>query len=148
MSETEVGATYVVGFMFDHAETSVLLIRKNRPLWQAGKLNGFGGRIEAGETAKQAMQRECLEETGLDWPQWEEFCVLSDERGWQIHFLWARGPITNATKTTDEQPEIVKVSPLPPDVIPNLRWLIPMALSMRRERIDYFDVVERKLDRI
>lgn len=144
MSETEAGAAYVVGFMFNPAENSVLLLRKNRPSWQVGKLNGIGGRIEGDETPQQAMQRECIEEVGLHCDSWREFCVLSDERGWRIHFLSAVGPIRNASKATDEEPEVVDIRALPFDVIPNLKWLIPMALSMRFERVDYFDVRERR----
>jgi 8-oxo-dGTP diphosphatase len=143
MSETVAGAVYVVGFMFNPVENAVLLLRKNRPTWQIGKLNGIGGRVEDGETPQQAMRRECVEEVGLDVDSWNEFCVLSDERGWRIHFLSAVGPIMNASVMTDELPEVVSVFALPFDVIPNLTWLIPMALSMRFERIDYFDVQER-----
>jgi 8-oxo-dGTP diphosphatase len=144
MSETEAGASYVVGFMFNPMENAVLLLRKNRPSWQVGKLNGIGGRIENGESPIQAMRRECIEEVGIAVDSWSEFCVLSDERGWEIHFLSAVGPILNASAITDEKPEVVSVFELPFDVIPNLKWLIPMALSMRFERIDYFDVRERQ----
>lgn len=56
---------YVLGFMFNEDESKVLLIMKNRPAWQAGKLNGVGGKIEAGETPIQAMEREFAEETGF-----------------------------------------------------------------------------------
>ena len=80
MSETEAGASYVVGFMFNPAENAVLLLRKNRPSWQVGKLNGIGGRIEGDETPQQAMRRECMEEVGLDCDQWKEFCVISVNR--------------------------------------------------------------------
>jgi 8-oxo-dGTP diphosphatase len=131
MSETVAGAVYVVGFMFNPAENAVLLLRKNRPTWQVGKLNGIGGRVEDGETPQQAMRRECVEEVGLDVDSWNEFCVLSV------------GPIMNASVMTDELPEVVNAFALPFDVIPNLKWLIPMALSMRFERINYFDVQER-----
>jgi 8-oxo-dGTP diphosphatase len=143
MSETVAGAVYVVGFMFNPAENAVLLLRKNRPTWQVGKLNGIGGRVEDSETPQQAMRRECVEEVGLDVDSWNEFCVLSDERGWRIHFLSSVGPIMNASVMTDELPEVVNAFALPFDVIPNLKWLIPMALSMRFERINYFDVQER-----
>ena len=66
--------TYVIGFMFTNDWKDVLLIRKNRPAWQAGKLNGVGGHIEPGEEPIQAMVREFKEETGLtttnkDWTQ-------------------------------------------------------------------------------
>lgn len=56
---------YVVGFMFNEANDRILLIFKNRPVWMAGKLNGIGGKIEPGETAHEAMEREFREETGF-----------------------------------------------------------------------------------
>jgi 8-oxo-dGTP diphosphatase len=42
--------TYACGFLFSLDRTRVLLIRKRRPAWQAGRLNGVGGKIEPGET--------------------------------------------------------------------------------------------------
>lgn len=142
MSETEAGAQYVVGFLFNPAENAVLLLRKNRPSWQVDKLNGIGGRIEDGETPAEAMRRECLEEVGLDCDTWRQFCVLSDERQWQIYFFSAVGQIGKARQLTDEKPEIVCAFALPFDTIPNLKWLIPMALAMRFERVSSFDVRE------
>lgn len=61
----KVEVEYVLGFMFNEDESKVLLVHKNRPTWQAGKLNGIGGKIEAGETPLQAMEREFMEETGF-----------------------------------------------------------------------------------
>ena len=52
---------------------SVLLERKQRPVWQAGKLNGVGGKAEPGERALDAMRRECKEETTLDINDWTEY---------------------------------------------------------------------------
>ena len=45
---------------------SLLLIRKKRGLG-AGKINGPGGKIDPGETAREAAEREVFEEVGL-WP--------------------------------------------------------------------------------
>lgn len=56
---------YVVGFAFDERAEYVLLVHKLKPEWQRGRLNGIGGKIEPGETPLEAMDRECLEETGL-----------------------------------------------------------------------------------
>lgn len=142
MSETTAGDTYVVGFMFNPTEDAVLLIRKTHPDWQKGKLNGVGGRIEESESAAEAMRREFLEETGIDHADWRKFCVLGDARNWQIHFFFAVGPIGKAEELTDERPEIHCVSALPTNTIPNLKWLIPMALSMKFERIAEFDIRE------
>jgi 8-oxo-dGTP diphosphatase len=57
--------SYVVGFIFNKERTRVALIRKDRPDFQAGKLNGIGGKIEKGEEADHCMVREAIEETGF-----------------------------------------------------------------------------------
>lgn len=142
MSETKAGDRYVVGFMFNPAENAVLLIRKTHPDWQKGKLNGVGGRIEDDETPAEAMQREFTEETGITHSDWRQFCVLGDARKWQIHFFSAVGLIAKAKAMTDETVEIVPAMALPFDTIPNLKWLIPMALSMRFEQIVGFNIQE------
>jgi 8-oxo-dGTP pyrophosphatase MutT (NUDIX family) len=58
-------ARYVLGFAIIPTK-GIVLIRKNRPEWQAGKLNGVGGKIEPGELPEAAMAREFLEETGFN----------------------------------------------------------------------------------
>lgn len=57
--------TYVLGFAFDASFKHVLLVFKNRPSWQQGKLNGVGGHLEVGECPLSAMVREFKEETGI-----------------------------------------------------------------------------------
>lgn len=63
--KAKVQVRYVLGFTFSPTFSHVLLLWKNRPAWQAGKLNGIGGKIEEGETAEEAMAREFTEETGI-----------------------------------------------------------------------------------
>jgi 8-oxo-dGTP pyrophosphatase MutT (NUDIX family) len=55
---------YVLGFVFNLDKTKVALMRKTKPEWQRGRLNGIGGKIELGETSITAMHREFKEETG------------------------------------------------------------------------------------
>lgn len=66
---------YVLGVLLDRDEKHVLVIWKNRPAWQAGKLNCIGGKIEENELPIVAMQREFLEETNYDGtkdlPKWQ-----------------------------------------------------------------------------
>jgi len=47
-------------------DSGILLILKNKPAWQVGKLNLVGGKIEPGEEPGQAALRELKEETGLE----------------------------------------------------------------------------------
>lgn len=56
---------YVLGFAFSQDRKSLILIRKLRPAWQEGKLNGVGGKVEENETPDYAMTREFKEETGV-----------------------------------------------------------------------------------
>lgn len=57
---------YVLVFAFDWTREKVLLIKKSKPEFQAGLLNGVGGKIQQGEIPEQAAIREFKEETGLD----------------------------------------------------------------------------------
>ena len=55
--------SYVLGFVFDWGYHHVLLIEKKTPAWQAGRLNGLGGKIAGTEKPPEAMRRELCEET-------------------------------------------------------------------------------------
>jgi 8-oxo-dGTP diphosphatase len=66
---------YVLGFAFDSNE-EVVLIRKNKPDWQRGLLNGVGGKIEENESSYAAMVREFHEETGVRLHGWDNFARM------------------------------------------------------------------------
>ena len=139
---------YVCGFLFDENFESVVLINKNKPEWQKGKLNGVGGKIEPNETPADAMSREFREEASLDLdPEtWNEFAEIIGE-GWIVHFFHNNASLTKSIpflkklgieihasilkSMTDEKIEVLDVEDIQDDerVIPNLRWLIPMALD-------------------
>lgn len=123
---------YVVGFLFNPEKTQVALEVKKRPDWQAGRLNGIGGKIEDGETAAQAMNREFIEEANANINDWRCFCILTDKRGWIIHFFVSFAGFLNFKTMGDEEVWLydvrtVLIGNLPK--IPNLNWLIPMALD-------------------
>lgn len=128
---------YVCGFAFNQDKTKVLLINKNRPDWQAGKLNGIGGHIEQGEAKLVAMQREFREETGIvtKFHQWIPIIgICNHTTSWKVYFFWTVTDITKAIKTTDEEPIAIAVNDLwilrDKLVSSNLLWLIPMALDI------------------
>jgi 8-oxo-dGTP diphosphatase len=56
---------YVVSFILTPDFKYVWLIKKKTPEWQKDCLNGIGGKIELGETPKEAIIRELQEESGL-----------------------------------------------------------------------------------
>jgi 8-oxo-dGTP diphosphatase len=119
---------YACGFLFSLDRERVVLIRKHRPAWQAGKLNGVGGKVEAGETALDAMRREFIEEAGVEIRDWHQVLTLTGA-DWQGHFFRAFGDVSAARAVTDEQLELHSVHKLPHDTIPNLHWMIPLMLD-------------------
>lgn len=120
---------YVCGFAFDDTG-NVALIRKQRPEWQKGRLNGIGGHVEDRESGAEAMRREFWEETGVRVHDWELFVTL-EGREWFCEFYRAFDvDLSKAKTTTDEQVEVYStLEKLPKDVITNLNWLIPLALD-------------------
>jgi 8-oxo-dGTP diphosphatase len=122
---------YVCGFYFDHTHRQVVLIWKNKPAWQKGKLNGVGGKIEAGESRHEAMRREFKEETGIQHEDWMYLISLSGP-DWCVYFFYAEGkPEAFEYAQTMEDEEVAKITIDYLDDfahIPNLRWLVPMAL--------------------
>ena len=76
---------YVLGFAF--FEDKVVLIRKERPAWQAGFLNGVGGHIEdSDKTPADAMAREFSEETSVmtSVGRWMSFAIMRG-KDWDCH---------------------------------------------------------------
>jgi 8-oxo-dGTP diphosphatase len=147
---------YVLGFAFNPQRTHVMLMEKRRPKWQGGLINGIGGHIENHETPADAMRRESREETKIDFLEWKLFVQLRgrDIRGnnpsntFQVHCYSDFSVNFRQVKTmTDERVIRFPLKQLmePKNrVIPNLTWLIPMAMSFERgERCENF-VVEEK----
>jgi 8-oxo-dGTP pyrophosphatase MutT (NUDIX family) len=116
---------FSVGFLFDDGG-NVALIRKNRPAWQAGRLNGIGGQIEPGETPLEAMRREFREEAGCDGLEWRNVGLVWGE-GYNLFVFSARSAAARVRTMTDEAVAWYPVSNLPGDIVRNLTWLVPMA---------------------
>lgn len=135
---------YVVGFAFDENEKYVLLVRKKRPEWQKGALNGPGGHIEDGESMHEAMAREFKEEVGIETnPHVWRHKVTIEGNGWRVYFLSIKlsdKKFCSAESVTDELVVPVRISELYKlTMINNLRWLIPYCShkSDLEERVTY-----------
>jgi 8-oxo-dGTP diphosphatase len=132
---------YVNTFIFSSLTDTVLLIEKNRPEQQRGRLNGIGGKIEAGENPLQAAVREICEECGLE-INIEELipvCRVTSTNSIVAFFavFTTHENLHKAASITDEQVMLMQcagIQTIPAyRIMPNLRWQIPMAL-MARER--------------
>lgn len=132
---------YVLGFAFEQYDGAhrVLLIRRTHPTWQAGQLNGLGGRSHPGEIGSEAMAREFREESGLVTApaDWREFLYMSSKGrptkyspgGWLCHCYMIETDIHRAQTMTDEKVEIYAVDRLPAVVLPNVHWMVRLAID-------------------
>jgi len=125
--------SYTVGFLFStDADPRVVLIKKTHPDWQAGKLNGIGGKMAMTESPLECMIREFKEEAGVEIKNWEHFATITDKINFEVYFFRAFHPmylLMECRTMTDEEIWTSCVSQLPHNVIENLKWLIPLALS-------------------
>lgn len=121
---------YTMGFLFSHYRTHLALIHKLKPKWQAGRINGIGGKLEENENYRDCMRREFKEETGVDITTWQQFCELRGDWGMVMCYKAFDDAIFQVKTMEQEQIEIFPVGLLPySEMIPNLRWLIPLALD-------------------
>lgn len=137
---------YVVGFIVDLETKQVVLIRKNRPADQKGKLNGVGGRINVGESPVQAMVREAQEECGVRTTKdsWLQFHYerrldvtqqIPTNTCLYFYVCVATEETRNTVRTrTDEPVDLYEFEGhgtlrTQEPVVPSLHWLLPMALD-------------------
>lgn len=124
---------YALGFLLRPKLDKVLLIRKCKPAWQAGRLNGIGGHLLENETPLDGMRREFLEETGCALNNWVAFATL--ERTCQEHssieVFYGISPSVRAHSMTEEAVGWYRIANLPhgnSPVVADLPWLLATAL--------------------
>jgi 8-oxo-dGTP diphosphatase len=103
----------VVGFLFSENLEEVLLIKKARPDWQRGKLNGVGGKIEKTDASPAAaMAREFEEETGMIVPAiaWEPLAIKTDG-DFRLYSFWAIRSYPWKFKPNEDEPLIALMIP-------------------------------------
>lgn len=125
---------YVLGFVFDKHHNA-LFVRKTKPDWQAGRLNGVGGLIELCDTTPwHAMMRECYEETGMliEADKWR-FRITMQGDDWKVHVFTPdfkldsleelHGKKTDTDETLCVLP-FFNVTYPNDDLIENVSWLV------------------------
>lgn len=132
---------YVLCFIFNEAREYVVLLEKKRPDWQAGKLNGVGGKLEGSESFLDAVIREVQEETGIKTiaSDWVGVAQLKSSRfivG--CYVCYNDSHYANVRTCTDEKVIRVLARDLPvaDACISNLQWLVPLCLDLDLARMD------------
>ena len=127
---------YVTGFLFTKDSKYVVLIKKINPEWQRGLFNGVGGKIEENEKSCYAMAREFQEETGvvINPEKWICFARIHRSGFYDLDVYFARSNLAFDAKTIEkEEVYLLKVDELPNNIVPNLQWLIPLALDKQMD---------------
>jgi len=141
---------YIIGFAFNKDRSKLVLIKKNRPDWQAGKLNAVGGHLELYDASPlDGMVREFHEETGvfIAPKEWKQFGRLGDDINYDIKLFKAfTDNIYDVKTVTDEEINIFDVTTIPfTECISNIAWLVPMALEVQNKPINVdveYDILE------
>lgn len=129
---------YTIGALFSEDFSEILLIKKKRPGWQAGKYNLPGGHCEEGETGYECVSREFDEETGVaSMPEeWTEIGRIEGTDYYvlfytMVHNVELHGSIDH--DLSDEPIAWFKINELPENIMSNLRWLIPFAFNTHKQ---------------
>lgn len=115
----------VVGYIFNPEMDQVILIKKIRPDFMVGKLNGVGGKVEAGEEYIEAMRRESKEETGLEIEKWQKVCKMVGPDWKMIVYYTVVDNITEARKMEEEEVGVYDVWKLfDCDLMHDVLWIV------------------------
>lgn len=128
---------FTLGLIFNATLDRIVLMRKNRPDWQQGRLNGVGGKIEKGETSIACIVREVEEETTLSTNESDWLLVANlggDNWSMDVYCLCFDGEEQDIKTCTDEKVEWLDVSQMPKNIMSNMSWLIPLAVDKLKDQ--------------
>lgn len=146
--------------------TLVLVVQPERVLlgmkkrgFGAGKWNGFGGKVQSGETIEQAARRELLEESGLTVDTLHKignitFEFVGDSELMDVHVFRADSYTGEPTESEEMKPQWFDIDKIPFSQMwaDDVLWF-PLMLQ-RKKFLGYFKfqghdvILEHKLDEV
>lgn len=122
---------YVIVYVYDY-DNYFLMIRKNKPAWQKGRLNLPGGKVEPNESYRDAAIREIKEESDIDLnPENLRFRGIISGNGYKIPIFscYHYYLFDDAKPMTDEEvyltnKDIISIDEM--STIYNLKLIIPL----------------------
>ena len=143
---------YVAGFLFNGVRSAVALIHKTHGhACMVGKWNAIGGKIKRGEpglpdeSSAAAMWRLFQEEAGVSVNGWTLFLKLKGV-DWSVDFFHAfsNDALAQVRTCEGETVEVFHLNALP-ETVPNLRWILPMALCHEDDHVWVYEVTEKEI---
>ncbi|KAL3698113.1 hypothetical protein R1sor_012189 [Riccia sorocarpa] len=126
-----------------HHEEKVLLGMKKRGFGK-GYYNGFGGKVEKGETIEEAAARELEEESGVTATDMEKRGILTfhfdnDPVLWEVHVFYVTKFLGDPYETEEMAPSWFSVADIPYDTMwaDDPLWY-PLLLTGQRFKGDFF----------
>lgn len=120
-----------------HQHPRVLLGLKKRG-FGAGRWNGFGGKVQAGETIEDAMRRELQEEAGIVVTSFDKLGTLEFEfQGnpelLNVHIFKAHEVMGSPSESEEMRPQWFMVDEIPfQDMWPDDRFWMPLFLKNKK----------------
>jgi len=126
-----------------HQHPKILLGMKKRGHGE-GKWNGFGGKVEEGETIEEATRREAKEEAGIEISKMNklgilEFVYQNGLEIMEVHIFQAKEFTGSPTESEEMKPKWFDVDKIPYDRMwPDDQYWLPMFLGGKKFKGKFF----------